>query len=221
MIRLNVLVEGRTELNFVRDVLAAHLANNGIVASPRAIQTSVRRGKIHRGGVVTFGKVDADIHRTLASDTTAYLTTMFDLYCLPHAFPGYETSRDIADPFKRVDHLERNLAEVVGSPRFIPYLQLHEFEALLFSDVGTIDATLEPYSSESKIEELRMIADRYDTPEHIDDNQPPSVRLKELFPSYDKAALGTVIISRIGLDHARQDCHHFDQWISKLEALSG
>ena len=221
MIRLNVLVEGRTELNFVRDVLAPPLAIKDIITSPRAVQTGIRRGRIHRGGVVTFGKVEADIHRTLKSDTTAYLTTMFDLYRLPHAFPGHEFSTTITDPFERVAHLERELAKAVGSPRLIPYIQLHEFEALLFSHVETIDETLKPYSEQSKLEELRAISRHFDSPEHIDDDQPPSARLLELFPAYNKAALGTLIISRIGLPSARRECHHFDEWIGSLEDLSG
>ncbi len=60
-------------------------------------------------------------------------TTMFDLYALPDDFPGYEAAKAIGEPYARVAALETAFAEAINDSRFIPYIQLHEFEALLFA----------------------------------------------------------------------------------------
>ena len=66
--------------------------------------------------------------------TDARFTTMFDLYRLPNNFPSYETSSSIQNPYQRVRILEDALRTDLSDPRFIPYIQLHEFESLLLSD---------------------------------------------------------------------------------------
>lgn len=58
---------------------------------------------------------------------------MFDLYALPSNFPKYDESKKISDPYKRVEKLEHAFQEDLDEKRFIPYIQLHEFEALMLS----------------------------------------------------------------------------------------
>jgi hypothetical protein len=59
---------------------------------------------------------------------------MFDFYALPHDFPGYAESHKQTDLKARIEHLESCFQADIGDHRFIPYIQLHEFEALLFTE---------------------------------------------------------------------------------------
>jgi hypothetical protein len=47
----------------------------------------------------------------------------------------------------------------------------------------------------------------------------PSKRLGALYPHYDKVLHGSLISEAIGLGKLRQECQHFDKWVSRLEHL--
>ena len=63
------------------------------------------------------------------------VTTLFDVYGLPSDFPGTTQWTHAADPVPQVAELEDSLSMAVAQTNFTPYLQLHEFEALLFSNL--------------------------------------------------------------------------------------
>lgn len=100
-------------------------------------------------------------------------STLFDYYGLPADFPGLDS--DDGPPsarlYERVNWLEDRLAREVGDThRFRPYLQVHEFEALLFADVKTIERAPGLHgTAERPLDGLRSVTDRFDTPERIDD----------------------------------------------------
>ena len=138
MIRLHVTAEGQTEKNFVRVILTPHLANYGVYADARCVYTSPQ----HRGGLIRpYAVIKRDIENWMKEDRhpQCRFTTMFDLYALPNDFPGYNEARRIQDAYEKVRKLESALKEDVGSIRFIPYIQLHEFEALILSDPEKLD----------------------------------------------------------------------------------
>lgn len=218
-IRLNIIVEGQAEETFVRDILQEYLADLKVYAIARRVETGRKHSQIYRGGMTSYGKAKRDILRWLSGDQSAYLTTMFDLYKLPRDFPGLKQAGDIRDPYEKVRILESDLAEDIESRRFIPYIQLHEFEGLLFSDVHAIDAVLRTHYGRSQLTMLQEIRAQFRTPEEIndDENTAPSKRLKTLYPAYDKVAFGPRIAQRIGLNVLRQECPHFDEWLSRLE----
>ncbi|MBV8361491.1 MAG: DUF4276 family protein, partial [Deltaproteobacteria bacterium] len=100
------------------------------------------------------------------------------------------------------------------SRRFIPYIQLHEFEALLFSDP---DKFLYAFpDAGSAIEELHAIRVRYGGPEDIDGDEAPSQKVLRVLPDFVKTVSGILIAKRIGLTVFRRECPHFDGWITKL-----
>jgi hypothetical protein len=225
MARLNVLVEGQTEEAFVNEVLAPHLAGYGVYAVARCVTTRRDRhrpDRVHRGGLRDYAKVRRDLERWMAEDRSATFTTMFDLYALPEDFPGYHEARGLADPYARVRHLEKALAADANEFRLIPYIQLHEFEALLFCDPRKLDwAYLE---HEPQIGRLVEIASRYDSPELIDDglDSAPSKRIIAEIPEYrfQKSSAGPLVAGRIGTETMRSRCPHFADWLTKLEAIA-
>lgn len=100
---------------------------------------------------------------------------------------------------------------------------MHEFEALLFSDVRVIDATLQDlHGAPNQLRHLQQIVDDYGHPEAINDDPKtaPSKRLAGLYPGYDKVAFGDLIAEQIGMARMREQCPHFDAWVGRLEELT-
>lgn len=224
MIRLNLIVEGHAEETFVRDVLAPHLAGFEVWAGARRVETGRRRGRVFRGGMTSYEKARGDIRRWLAQERSAdaRFSTMFDLYRLPKGFPGFEEAARKRDPYEKVKALERRLRQDVDDRRFLPYIQLHEFEALLFADIGKLAHRFPDH--ESAIEALVDTAARYEGPEWIDDGAEtaPSKRIGARVPPYlsAKATAGPQVAADIGLPAIREQCPHFDRWVSDLEKLA-
>lgn len=226
MRRLHVLAEGQTEEAFVNQVLAPHLAGFDVVSDVRCVTTGSdrrRRDIVYRGGMREYGKVQRDLKRWMAEDGTAAFTTMFDLYALPRDFPGYPDASRMNDSYARVRHLEQELAAAFGDDRrLIPYIQLHEFEALLFSDPDKFDWHY--IEHDPQIERLVRLASQFESPELIDDGErtAPSKRIIAEIPEYEfqKTTAGPLIANQIGVQAMRDRCPHFAEWITRLEALA-
>jgi len=104
-----------------------------------------------------------------------------------------------------------------GTHRLLPYLSLHEFEALLLADPGEIGTSLSGQTSR-----LEEEVSGFRSPEEIDEGPEthPAARIVRLLPSYRKAVHGPLAAARIGLKSMRQRCPHFDNWVTRLERLS-
>ena len=221
MIRLHFVVEGQTEEVFVRDVLMETLAAYGVIADVHRITTGRRGGAVHRGGFVSYAHLKRDLSLWMKQDSNAdsWFTTMVDFYGLPADFPGTHEARSITDPIERMIFLERQLSHDLKYRRFVPYIQLHEFEALLFSDAKSF-ATAFPDANEA-IGALQRIRDSAASPEHIDDGEKtaPSKRICAILPDYVKPVAGPLIARAIGLSRIRGECKHFNAWIEMLLGL--
>ena len=222
-VRLHFIVEGQTEETFVNRVLIPHLATLSIWARARCVMTSRKRGIKFRGGLANYRLPKNDINQWMKEDRNpdARFTTMFDLYGLPEDFPGYDQARRIVDSYERVGSLEAALREDISDHRFIPYIQLHEFEALLFSYPSMLEAQF--YDRSDEIQRLNDIASDFDSPEHIDDGRDtaPSKRIASEIPEYGsrKASAGPIVAEKIGLSTLRSKCKHFGEWLERLEAI--
>lgn len=221
-IRINIIVEGQTEVEFVRDILREAFSYQQIYLAARAVETSrdKRANKIYRGGLFSYVKSKNDIIGWLKQEKNAFATTMFDLYALPNDFPGYQESLSFNDPYKKVECIEQAFATDINHQRFIPYIQLHEFEALLFSDASALCTVCNLNERTKAI--LQTIRNSFATPEHINDSSEtaPSKRILSAHPSYEKINDGVQTAKAIGLTKLRQECLHFNQWLEKLEALA-
>lgn len=220
-IRLYFVVEGQTEETFVKQILRPHLGNFNVGAFALVVTTNRRLGI--RGGLSTYEKVQYDIIRLTRQekDPTVRFTTMFDLYGLPDDFPGFEAAALQNDPYQRVRALEDALADDISDQRFIPYIQLHEFEALLLSDPGKLES--EFIGSADGIESLASMVARFNSPELVKDSSDtaPSKRIIRAIPEYKgrKVSAGPIVAEKIGLPTLRLQCAHFAEWIDKLENL--
>lgn len=221
MARLHLFAEGLTEQTFADTVLKPHLANFGVyMQKPTLIAHSRRRGIVHRGGGRNFPAMQNDINRRLKQESgnDVFFTTMIDLYALPAKFPGVEEAEKLRhDPYKRVEALERSWFAATDDHRFIPFIQLHEFEAYLFCDVSQFAFFFD--KADSQISAL----DDVQSPEQIDDGQhtAPSKRIIAQFPEYEsaKTTVGPQMAEQIGLATIRSKCPHFKAWVERLEQL--
>lgn len=226
MTRLLVHVEGQSEETFVNEVLSEYLINRGYTSvSARIVGNSRQRER--RGGIKAWTAVRDDISRHLKGDAGCIATTMVDYYALPatgpKAWPGRNTANTLQHSQKAnaVENLlALDIAKAMQVPmpyiRFIPYVVMHEFEALLFSDCEAFAAAI--YRDDLK-DALQKIRDQFVSPEEINDSPQtaPSKRIENLIPGYQKPLLGTLAALGIGLHRMKSECPRFSLWLDRLE----
>lgn len=226
MSRLLINVEGQTEETFVDEIIAPHLYNRGYIRIGARLMGNARQ-RVYRGGIKGWDSARNDIIRHLRGDTGCLVTTMVDYYGLPQtgsrAWPGSEEAGRL--PFKqKASTVERALLEDIGKrmggnfdlSRFIPFVMMHEFEGLLFSDCEGFSRGI---GKENLAPTLKEIRDEFNSPEEINDSPEtsPSKRVKMLVKNYEKPFLGTLAALEIGLKAIRNECPHFREWLTRLE----
>lgn len=225
MSRVVVVCEGETEEEFVRDVLAPGFHGLGLFLEPQMVETSPG----HRGGALNYDRVKTHLRNVLRQNSAPVVTTMFDLYRLDKRFPGYEQARSVSDLGQRLGVLVRELKEDVVAvadcrpERFIPYIQPHEFEALLFSDVETL-CSLNPAWRMRALGKLASVRQTAESPEHINnrpESKPAALLERELVnPGYRKRRHGPVAAQRIGLARMEAECSFFSAWLGQIRQLA-
>ena len=175
MTRLFVIAEGLTEANFVSQLLKPHLEQH----APGKVATSAPR----LDGHFTYAHLNKFVKRLLgAPGSSVIVTTMVDLFKIPGDFPGVSSPLNDAPPLERVSLLEARFRADVEDSRFMPYLQLHEFEALMLSHLPAL-AEQHP-NRKREIAELEKLLNReFESPEHVNrlDRHPGGSR--PLYPS--------------------------------------
>ena len=216
MSRIRILVEGQTEETFVNEILNPHFNQMGIY--PHAFLFR------KKGGSFAYQKVRKEILNSLKEDNTRICTTMVDFYGMPTDWPGRMESQSCRNYQDKAQRVEQALSEDIlaqmddswNPTQFIPHVQMHEFEALLFSDTSVLAASNSRISSQ-----LECILQSFSCPEEINDNYNtcPSRRIKQHIKNYVKTLDGINTARKIGLQTMREECPHFNDWISKLESI--
>lgn len=226
MTRLLVHVEGETEEEFVNEVLGPHLYSCGYTeVSARLVgRARLRR---HRGGICGWGVAMDEIYKHLAENGDAYATTLVDFYGLPQSGSGCWPGRDRCagrNPSEQSGILLQAMMESVEESyqgianRFVPFVTMHEFEGLLFSNP---EAMADGIGLRELAPQFQDIRDQFDTPEHINDSPrtAPSKRIIDLVPGYEKPLYGNLAALSVTLSSIRDECEVFDDWVRKLESL--
>ncbi len=216
MKRIIIVCEGETEQRFCNNLLNKHLVSFGKLVSGVLLSKT-------RGGIAKWIHIKHEVERHLKSDSTCIVSTFFDYYGIQngHDFPRFEDLNIERDVYKRLQNLESAMKQDIDSLlnyRFIPYLQLHEFEALLFCDTSKF--SILPNSS-NIIPQLIQIEQEFPNPELINDavETSPSKRILKLMPRYNKVLDGNMILEEIGLDNIRRSTTRFKAWLEALENL--
>ena len=198
MVRLAISVEGLTEERFVKNSLVAYFEERNVFITPISLD-----------GNINIDRVRNDLKKLLYSFDK--VTTLYDFY----GFKGLESGETKASLELRI------LKSLPESLRFnmIPYIQMYEFEGLLFSSASTMASILK----EEKVEKwAESIIDKFGSnPESINNSpQTAPSKLLEQNTSYKKTTHGPNIAKEIGLEKIREKCKGFDSWLTSLEMLS-
>lgn len=220
MSRVCFIVEGPTEESFVKGPLAEVLWPHQVFVTPIILGVPGQKG-----GRTKYVRVEKDILRQLKQDQRAYCTTMIDLYGLGTGFPGTPVPPHLNN-VQKVEHIERavkndicrQIPEFRPDVRLIPYLSLHEYEGLLFSDP---DAFAQSIGQPQLGRQFQRVRNDFATPEDInnDPQTAPSKRVVDIYPAYKKVIEGTLAARAVGIQRMRQECSHFKSWIEQLERL--
>lgn len=217
-IEVIAVVEGKTEQVFIEKLLAPYLGHKNI--GMRATQVSKPGSK---GGDVKFSRVERDLRNHLKQRDDTYVTTFIDYYGT-NEWPGLEKLDSSSEPaiiaetlntFAKTAMLDLLPSQNV-SHRYIPFVAVHEFEALLFSDATILadELNVDPQA-------VINIIEACGGPENIN-NSPqtaPSKRLKTLNSRFKKTTTGISIAERIGIEKIRQASPLFDDWLKVFELI--
>ena len=211
---LNILVEGETEKEFVNNSIYHYLLRHEIGnIRPITIETSPG----FKGGDVRYQtRFKTNILNLLRGREDMIVTSLIDFYKLRNDFPKYNESKAISNVIDRVSFLESACMEDINDHRFIPYIQLHEFEGLLFSDTKGFDLFNEIPAA--NLLELKKIVSTFPNPEMINEGNEtaPSKRLAKLIPSYQKPLYGNMIALENNFETILAKCPRFKTWIDTL-----
>jgi hypothetical protein len=217
------IVEGQTEQTFIREVLAPFLGDRGCYLQARLIGSPG-----HKGGSVTFPRFAHDAEILLRQNYYHYVSTMLDYFRLDAAWPGMDricqakntgrvlTPSTIEAILSKAtkEALDCCLADFDVKNRIIPYFSMHEFEALLFSNVSAIESilSLTEHTLDSTLQAFG------DDPEKINTNpdKAPSKILLQTYVPYKKILHGCRIAKSIGIPRIREKCSCYDAWITTL-----
>ena len=203
MIRLAIVVEGRTEEEFVKEMLADHMQARGVRTEP-----------ILLNGNVTVDRLAAHMAKLIWNFDI--VTSLVDLYGFRDQ--GTNTREQLQQLIcKTVDTI---ISRAWDQSRAFSYVQQHEFEGLLFSDVAAFRNAIN--LPEEGVEELQRIRSTFRTPEDINDGieTSPSKRILKVMPRYQKVVDGPLIALETTLDVIRRECPRFNAWVARMESLS-
>jgi hypothetical protein len=214
MKRLYIVVEGDTEEEFVKTLLRPHFQSFGVY-SVDATKITTNRKLSKKGGFVNYEHLRNDIKRLLRQPDV--IVSMFvDFYALPDSVPGYEAAKRKKGTEEQIKLLENAISEDIDNHRFMPYIQRHEFESLLFASPAGFAKYYEHQTD--VMAGLFRIFDAFGNPEDINDGREtaPSKRILSIIPNYQKVVFGNIIALEIGLNTMLAKCPRFSDWLTRL-----
>lgn len=218
MTRLIIVCEGQTEQEFCNDILQPHLIQFGIVVQNPTIKKTA-------GGIVNWASLKHQIETHLKQDPTAFVTTLIDFYGIHanHNYPNWLQANQHNNKNIGMDLMEQGMLASIPAQlqqRFIPYIQLHEFEGLLFCDINVFDNGFEENEFLDYNYLVQTLNDNQN-PELINDSSitAPSKRLLKIIKDYSKITHGCLIAQDIGIIKIRAKCPRFNKWIDDLEHI--
>lgn len=215
------IVEGQTEAIFLKDMISPYLAQKGVYLTPIVVSKPGQKG-----GDIRFARVKRDLELHLKQRQDTFVTLFVDYYAIRNDWPGIEDARRKKLPAKIAEIVNNATMDAVKSlfgqtdpaRRFIPFVAVHEFETLLFSDAEALAAGLGV-----KTAKVEAILTECGEPEKINNSSEtaPSKRLESLNERFKKTSTGIAIARAVGLTKMRAACPLFGAWMSTLENLGG
>lgn len=215
MKRLIIVCEGQTEQQFCEEVLQPYFSerDNDILIQTPLIKKS-------GGGIVGWASLKKQVLHHL-NEKDAVVSTFIDYYGISEGlhFPKWAEGNQISDKHERIGFLEQAIKEDVDGKaenRFLPHIQVHEFESLLFSNINVFSEFYDKDDIDMSV--LQKTIEECPFPEDINTSPlaAPSKRILAAIPSYHKVVDGNIIALEIGIDTMMEKCPHFRSWVKDL-----
>ena len=215
MKNLLLICEGPTEIEFCKKILFDHFKNYKINLSYILILHS-------NGGIVPWEILKKQIEKHFNDDNEITISTFIDYYGIysHHKFPNWDLAEIEPNKTSRMRILQDGMKNDIDDKiKFIPYILLHEFETLAFSEYDIFEELYE--SNEARLNKLKEICDDNPNPETINNSKEtaPSKRLTKYIRRFKKTSDSINITKNIGLAKIRIKCPNFNDWITKLENI--
>ena len=219
MKRLHCIVEGQTEVAVFTSLLTPYILEK---TGAYCLFTPIKHTG---GGIVQFSKILPELREHLKEKKI--VTTYFDYYGIheSHNFKNYNKAKiEQSNAKVGVELLEKGMTEFlnekgINTRYFVPYIQLHEFEALLFSSSESFELV---YDNDNITNEIQKINNRYPNPEDINDSPrtAPSKRIIKIVEkhetSYEKVIDGEDLATLTSIDTIMEKCPRFSKWINTI-----
>lgn len=193
---VSVVCEGQTEVDFIKKLNKKYFNAKLISLKPIAInKTNAMNGNVSMDRLIHFIKRAPEV----------IITTFIDYY-------GFKGERE-----EGYLELEERIRELSGKEHIIAYIQLHETEALWFTNINAIKEVKN--ANASQIQALEDIVRIYSNPEDINNSREtaPSKRLETIFSDYKKIRDGNAIADKISIEEMKEKCPHFSNWLDMIE----
>lgn len=202
--RLCVMCEGHTAAAFIKSCLEPHLRAFNVIAYPSPLKA--RPGK-QGGGRVTVERLVQHLrHEYHHADR---ITRLWDFYGF-----GSAAGRTCAPLAADILRQAAQAIPDVNPTAVLPWLQMHEFAALLFSDIEPFPWVIDGWNDSARQAGAHIRA-AFASPQDID-NSPataPSKRILQAFPNgdYNKTEHGPIIAAEAGIARLRKECGQCDE----------
>lgn len=210
--RLVFIVEGDCEIEFVNKIIIPYLYRNPASAgwSINAQKITTNRRLNAKSGIISFEYLKNEINR-VESQGVGYITTFLDFFRIPTSFPGFTKDSN------KIEDVENAIVKWFSYGNIIPYIQKHEFEAVLFSNLEAFELLLD---DETQIDKIKAIMDDYPNSEDINGGEEtaPSKRLASIF-NYKKVLHSAMLLDYIGIEDITARCPRLKIWLNKLESI--
>lgn len=217
---LYIIVEGETEEEFVKRLLMPYLYSRGLACHIQAILVFVSGGGHGHSNTEHFLNT---IEPVLYLRGEPVITSLLDFFRFPRKQASFAACAALAIAVAQADCLQDALFTAVQGIRpyrhFLPYVQLHEFEALLFADAAG-HALHHPRIAA----DVAAVIAAHPAPEDINSRPEwaPSKRLESIYQShhqtYRKGADAVDVAELIGMERLLERCPRFSAWVECLIA---
>lgn len=195
-----VICEGESEETFVNIVLDRYLYEKfEFFAKPLLLR-----------GTSTYKRLVGKTRDFVSQFHNFIVTSMVDFYGLKDKPVLKQGSPDIM-----ASEFEKHYFNDVGRENFVPYISMHEYEAIYFSDPSVFSV----YSPDD-VGKAQMILQEFGgNPEAINGGEmtAPSKRIEKFEPRYRKKSGAKELLKNLTIPDISDKCHHFSGWIQSLE----
>lgn len=217
---LIILVEGETEQEFVNRILGPYFVSRGLNTEIRPIMIE-KSGGGH--GYSNIQHLKNTIRPVLNKADEPVVTTLIDHYGInsERKLPGYTaiTTTDIEERIHQMEEiLQTEIQQLKPYRFFIPYIQRHEFETMLFSnpkegfdleDEKIKADILELCANFASIEDINCTAEGA-----------PSKRIGRIYEAqhkkYNKVSDAVDIIELTTIETVLEKCPRLKRWVESL-----